>query len=200
MQTYIEPIQVIISPGSSEEFTINREHQLEDATLTINDMLADHQTQRSEAPTDKSFTGLEASLELSISDVTLNFFRRATNSARYTVNGTVQSLRKLEYGDLTGLRVVKKTVLIKPYNGYFPTLDKDNWFTFLNAGIETEAVLNFGKSTQLAYTMRIVAYPDPVTGMKLVRGDVAATTGTGVIEPQPIIGDINVLFGVNIFS
>lgn len=194
MQTYIEPIQVIISPGSSEEFTINREHQLEDATLTINDMLAEHQTQRSDAPTDKSFTGLEANLELSISDATLNFFRRATNPAKYTVGTN----KKLEYGDLTGLKVVKKTVLIKPYNGYFPTLDKDNWFTFLNAGIETEAVLNFGKSTQLAYTMRIVAYPDPITGMKLVRGDVAATTG--VIEPQPVIGEINVLFGVSIFS
>lgn len=191
MRTHIGPIQVIINPGLTDEFTIGREHQLEDATLTINDMMAEHQTQQSEAPADKSFTGLEASLEISISEITLNFYRKATNPARYTVGNGAE---KVEYGDLTGLRVPKRKILIKPYDGFFPTTLKDDWFTFLNAGIETEASLSFGKATQSAYTMRIVAYPDVTTGMKIVRGDATATgnvSGLAVdasqqaTEPEP---------------
>lgn len=181
LRTHIGPIELTLNPGEATEFKIERQHQLEDGTLTITDMFAEHMTQQSEAPADKSFTGLEVSFEISLAEIGFDFFRKATNPARYTVNGTTPTLRKLEYGDLTGLRVPKFKVLIKPYDGFFPTTDKDDWFTILYCGIETEAALSFGKTTQSAYTMRGVGYPDPVTGMKLVRGDILATgTATGL--------------------
>jgi hypothetical protein len=152
--------------------------------------MSEHQTQQSESPADKSFTGLEVRLELSLSEIGLNFFRQATNPSRYTVN-TDQTKRKLEYGDLTGLRVPKRKILLKPYEGFLPTTVKDDWFTFLYAGIETEASLSFGKTTQSGYNMIIVAYPDPVTGMKIVRGDILATgtqTGLAVEGGQAVTG------------
>jgi hypothetical protein len=158
-------------------------------------MMAEHQTQQSESPADKSFTGLEVRLELSLSEIGLNFFRQATNPSRYTINAD-PTKRKLEYGDLTGLRVPKRKILLKPYEGFLPTEAKDDWFTILNGGIETEASLAFGKTTQSAYNMVIVGYPDPVTGMKIVRGDLSATgieTGLAVdggqpsLEPEPTV-------------
>ena len=184
MPTHIGPLHITIAPTTPDEFVIAREHQLADATLTMNDMMADHMSQESGAPIDKSFTGFEANLEVSIGEVGFDFFRRATNPGRYTVNATTPSLRKLEFGDLTGLRVPKKPVLIKLYDGLLPTTNKDNWFTFLNAGFEVEMSLSFGRETQTAYTMRIVAYPDPTTRYKVVRGDTAATgTATGLAVP-----------------
>lgn len=190
MPTHIAPIQITISPGNADEFIIGREHQLEDATFTLSDMFADHFTQESESAADKSFSGLESSLEISIADIGFEMFKRATNFAKYTVNND-GSKRKLEYSDLTGLRVIKKTVLIKLYEGFTPTLNKDNWFTFPYAGIEVEASLSFGKTTQAAYTMRIVAYPDPTTNFKVVRGD---TTAFSTLPPTVTLanpGSIN---------
>ena len=184
LRTHIGPIQLTFDLGLPTEFIIGREHQLEDGTVTLTDMFAEHMTQQSEAPADKSFTGLEVSFEISLAEIGFDFFRKATNPSRYTVNATTPSLRKLEYGDLTGLRVPKRIVTIKPYDGFLPTTVKDDWFTILHCGIETEAALSFGKTTQSAYTMRGVGYPDPTTGMKLVRGDIAATgTATGLAVP-----------------
>lgn len=181
IKTHIGPIQLTFNSGLPTEFVINREHQLEDATLTITDMFAEHMTQESEAPADKSFTGLEASFELSLADIGFDFFRRATNPARYTIDTATPTKRKLEYGDLTGLRVPKFKILIKPYAGFLPTTNTDDWYTFLNCGIETEAALSFGKTTQSAYTMRGTAYADDVTRMKVIRGDTTATgTATGL--------------------
>lgn len=181
MPTHIGPVHVTIDPGGATEFIISREHQLEDATLVMNDMMSDHQSQESGAAIDKSFTGFEANLELSIGEVGLDFFRRATNPGRYTVNTTTPTQRKLDYGDLTGLRVPKKRVLLKLYEGLLPTTNTDLWFTFLHAGFEVEMSLAFGRETQTAYTMRIVAYPDPATRYKVIRGDVSTVgTGTGL--------------------
>jgi hypothetical protein len=183
--THIGPLHITIGTGATE-FIIAREHQLEDATLTMNDMMADHMSQESGAPIDKSFTGFEANLELSIGDVGFDFFRRATNPGRYTIDTTTPTKRKLEYGDLTGLRVPKDKVLIKLYEGLLPTTNTDNWYTFLNAGFEVEMSLAFGRETQTAYTMRIVAYPDPVTRYKVLRGD-ATATGTAVGLGVPVV-------------
>lgn len=185
MPTHIGPLHITIDPGTANEFIIAREHQLDDATFVMNDMMADHMSLESSAAIDKSFTGLEASLELSIGEVGFDFFRKATNPGRYTVNTTTPTLRKLDYTDLTGLRVPKKKVLIKLYEGILPTTNTDNWFTFLSAGFEVEMSLGFGRETQTAYTMRIVAYPDPTTRFKVIRGDVTASGSAVVEEPDP---------------
>lgn len=174
MSTIAAPIQVIVAPGTPSEFTFNREHQLNDATFTMTDMLLDLKTQASDAPADKVFIGLEAKLEISIAEFDLNFFRRATNPARYVEDAIDPTKRKLEYGDLTGLRVPKYQVLFKLYEGSAPTTNRDNWFTFLNAGIEANVSATFGKGTQSEYKLTITAYPDSISGIKVVRGDITA--------------------------
>jgi hypothetical protein len=168
------PVQVIFAPGTPAEFAIGSKEQLNAGTLTIEDMLMELKTQASDAPADKILTGLNVKVEISIGEMNLEFFRRATNPMRF-VQDTVDPLkRKIEYGDLTGLRVPKFQALLKLYEGGTPTTNRDNWFTLLHAGIETSATLTLSKTDQMEYKMTICAYPDPVTGVKLVRGDITA--------------------------
>ena len=168
------PVQVIFAPGTPAEFVIGSKEQLNAGTLTMEDMVGELKTQASDAPADKFFTGFNAKLEISIAEMDIEFFRRATNPMRYVVDTVDPSKRKIEYGDLTGLRVPKFQVLLKLYEGGIPTTNRDNWFTFLNAGIETMATLTMSKTDQMEYKTTIVAYPDPVTGIKVIRGDITA--------------------------
>ncbi len=168
------PVQVILAPGTPSEFVIGSKDQLNAGTLTLEDMLMELKTQASDAAADKILTGLNVKVEISVGEMNLEFFRRATNPMRY-VQDTVDPLkRKIEYGDLTGLRVPKFQVLLKLYEGGIPTTNRDNWFTLLNAGIETMATLTLSKTDQMEYKMTIVGYPDPVTGVKIIRGDITA--------------------------
>lgn len=176
MPTLIAPLQIILAPGTAGEFAINREHQLNDATLTLSDMFKEHMTQESAAPADKSFTGFEAKLEISLAEWDLEFFRRATNPARYIVDTVDPTKKKIEFQDLTGLRLPKQQVLIRPYDGTLPTTNRNDWLTFLNAGIETNLSATFGKETQVEYKITFTAYPDPVTRVKVVRGDITAVS------------------------
>lgn len=174
MATLIAPLQIILAPGTAGEFAINRENQLNDATLTMSDMFKEHMTQESAAAADKSFTGFEAKLEISVAEFDIEFFRRATNPARYIVDTVDPTKKKVEYQDLTGLRLPKQQVLIRPYDGTLPTTNRNDWLTFLSAGVETSLTAAFGKETQLEYKITFTAFPDPVTRVKVVRGDITA--------------------------
>lgn len=163
MFTNVSPIHITVNPGLPDEFAIGREHQLNDAVLTLRDLMVDHNNENSSLPYDKSFGGLEASLKLSISEVSLSIFSKLTNPAE-------KRAARLDYADLTALKTVKNRVLIRPYDGFALTLNTDDWFTFLYASFEVTASLNFGKSSQTGYEVMLTGFTHPTLGYKLIRG------------------------------
>lgn len=165
MKTHIGSLHVTVNPGSLNEFVITRQQQLGDAVLTIRDLVIEHNDQTSSVPCDKSFSGLEATLKLNICDIDISLFGKLTNP------GIIRA-RRLDYLDLTGYRVPKHSVLIRPYEGLIPTLKTDNWFTFHNAGFEISEFVPFGKRTQSKYQLLITGYTLPALGFKLTRGSV----------------------------
>lgn len=180
MPTLIAPLHVTINPGQANEFTIPREHQLDDATLTIRDIMVEHLDESSTAPFDKTFTGLEATLKISIGEQSLALLGKLTNPGRILA-------KRLDYGDLAAIGVAKTRVLIRPYNGFNPTTNADNWFTFLHAGFEASVTQSFGRSTQTGYEVTITAYRDPISKYKLIRGNIDGLVLAPPNQPPTIV-------------
>lgn len=179
MKTHIGSLHITINPGTESAFVITRQQQLDDAVLTIRDLVLEHNDQTSSVACDKSFSGLEASLKLSICDIDINLFGKLTNP------GIIRA-RRLDYLDLTGFRVTKNIVLVRPYEGFFPTTNTDDWFTFHNAGFECNESIAFGKSNQSQYQLLITGYTLPSLGYKLTRGSVDSFELNNLNKPPTV--------------
>lgn len=174
-----------LQAGTSGVILIQRQDQLNPAQLTIKEVYQNNTTQASSAPYNKTKTGLEASLRLELSKDNFTLFSRSFNAtvtpgaAASGNNPPNPSLANLtDDGGLTaGEDIPFSTVIMQPYQAKAPNPDPQKWFIFPFAGLEGDATISYGLTTQFTYNIMVTAYADPVYGdAKVLRGDTSLLT------------------------
>lgn len=155
---------------------ITRDQQLADATLTINRPTLSLVNQASVEPSDMIRTGLSGGWAISISDWTLDKIALAFGTTVIT-DAVTATKKKVVLTDRGGCKAPRLKVVAKPYDCDLATTDKTRWITFPSAAlITTDAFTTaFGLQTQRSFSIGIMAFPDPVTGARVIMGDETAT-------------------------
>jgi len=159
--------------GTTVSTTIDRDQQLEDATVTLELDTFEHTTQLSSRPYKYVRTGIEGMLGLSLSDITLANIALAYQANIIVDPATGSTKRKIEISDGAGKVITGRKVTIQPYDGD-AIAAAEYWITFLNGAIvdPSDTQLAFGLSTQQAINFTLRSLPDPNRdNIRVVFGD-----------------------------
>jgi len=155
------------------DFSIGRDQQLEDATVTLELDTFEHTTQLSSRPYKYVRTGIEGTLGLSLSDITLANLALAYQEEIILDPATGSTKKKIEISDQAGKVITGRKVVIKPYDGDV-LASAEYWITFLNGAIvdPSDTQLAFGLSTQQSINFALRSLPDPTrNNVRVVFGD-----------------------------
>ena len=147
------PCEVSVGEGTTA-FTVGRDQQFEDATLSVERMKFDLKTQASDAPDDYTKTGIKVGLTLSISDASsLSMCASAFNTG---VQGAVGS-QYIALSDDAGKGYTRQRIIIKPYLGDALS-PPENWWIIPAAAAVADGAFEaaFGLTTQRNFNFQLV--------------------------------------------
>lgn len=173
VQTKSGPVQVEFiddsTPTPVTVATITRDDQLEDASFNVQRGYFGERNQSSAFPVNYRNTGVEAILQLSLANMTLDNLVLAFDGV-LVVDGVTPTDRKLTVGDDAGKRPTRYKVVVKPYDGETVTTDEECWITMPCGQIQTDNTnIAFGLETQSAANFSVYALPG-ATGERFFYG------------------------------
>ena len=119
-------------------------------------------------PVDVVITGVAATIECSLADISLDQFAFAHKTTVAT-DGTKEKVLILPNVG-TSLRDSAKKLVVKPYVDGVVSSDANKWYTFNMAGIKAEEEVSFDASTQRVLKLTFMAFPDS-NGVVAILGD-----------------------------
>jgi hypothetical protein len=122
-------------------------------------------------PVDVVITGVSATIECSLAEVTLDKFAFAHKTTVITDGAKQKVLILPNVG--TSLRDNAKVLVVKPYIDGVVSADPNTWYTFNKAGIKAEEEVSFDASTQRVLKLTFMAFADD-NGYVAILGDESA--------------------------
>lgn len=167
------PAEVTIDPLGTP-VVLEKDDQLSDAKLSSNQDTFELKTQQSTKAIAYVVTGIEFMLMLSIADISLAQIALVFRGTIIT-DATVSTKKKVLITDNTGLKVVGKKIVLKPYIGDATDSNANNYVTFPNGQLKDPngTELGFGNTTQQQLQVTFVSMPD-VSGVRVIFGDETA--------------------------
>ena len=122
-------------------------------------------------PIDVVITGVAATIECNLADITLDQFAFAHKTNVITDGDKKKVLIIPNVG--TSLRDNAKKLVVKPYVDGVVSTNPNDWYTFNKAGIKAEEEVAFDSSTQRVLKLTFMAFADD-NGYVAILGDETA--------------------------
>ena len=141
-------------------------------TIKMAEDSADLKTdQNGTQPVDTVITGVAATVECNLADISLEKFAFAHKTSVIT-DGTKQKVVIIPNIGMS-LRDNSKKLVIKPYVDGVVSTDANTWYTFNKAAIKAEEEVSYDSSTQRVIKVTFMAFPDD-NGNVAILGDETA--------------------------
>ena len=126
-------------------------------------------------PVDEVITGVEATIECNLAEITLENFAFIHKTTVITDSTTATKKKVVITPNLgMSLRNNAKKLVVKPYKDGVVSTDPNDWFTFPMASVKAAEELTYDASTQRVLKVTFVAFPDN-NGQVAIVGDETAT-------------------------
>lgn len=141
-------------------------------TIKMAEDSADLKTdQNGTQPIDAVITGVAATIECNLADISLDQFALAHKTSVIT-DGTKQKVLIIPNVGLS-LRDNSYKLIVKPYVDGVVSTDANTWYTFNKAGIKAEEDVSYDSSTQRVLKVTFIAFADD-NGYVAILGDETA--------------------------
>ncbi len=170
---FAAPAQIIIDPTGTTPFVIDKDDQVEDASVSVELDIFELMSLASSRPQGIIRTGAHARLTVVFADMSRLLEMMAMLYDATVVTSTTK--RRVTVTDGAGAEIPNRKVLVKPYIGELPDPNANNWLTFPAAKIVdlSGSNLAYGLRTQQRLSVAFDAFRDS-NGNKLIIGDETA--------------------------